>query len=185
MKLKNLLYLFLIPAMALSLTSCDDDEKDENTSIIGTWKFERIESTSVKSNNDLLTAALKKFYSDEDLAGHIRVFEKDSLYRFTEGDEIDDVRKRPYTYENEKLTTFSQDPEDQWSETVGFKISGKIGYETESQLEEYSDKEGKLYSWTISTLERNHPEVLADLTESEIDGLRITEFTVTKKYVKQ
>lgn len=175
MKLKNLLYLFLIPAMALSLTSCDDDDDIE-----GTWKYEGVEGVAVKTSDDSLTVAITKYLMDTGKdSEHTLVFDEKTM-TIAYGKEVDGTYN--YSFKDNKLTI-------SWgtySNTISFRVSGNTAILTESSLGEFiDDEDGEIDEWEIGYLMQRYPETLAHLEDIDLQTLKITEASVYKKYTKQ
>lgn len=70
MKLRNLFYFFLIPALTLALVACDDDDDNNNSvDIVGTWTFEKFIEPNARTSNQALTEAIKQHIQDSVING--------------------------------------------------------------------------------------------------------------------
>lgn len=175
MKLKNLLYLFLIPALALSFTSCDDDDDD----ITGTWKYEGVEKYSVKTNDDSLTVAIQRYMEDYDIAGdsdHKLVFDDKTLNIYY-GEEIDQTYD--YKFKDGQLTTYYKN----MSATSNFNVSGNTALLTDDYLS-YFYEDG-IDEYEIEMMMHLYPETLEHLEDADWTKLKVTEVIAYQKYVKQ
>lgn len=102
----SLLLLSTIMSVCL-ISSCSDDDDDDNkvnNSIVGTWKFDKVVSTDVKTNSGENDTKVKTYISEgitDDLTGTIWTFKEDGT--MIEKYDSEDKNGK-YTFSNGKLT---------------------------------------------------------------------------------
>ena len=111
MKLKKFLSLLMVAALCVGFTACggDDDEDTVPSSVVGTWKFDRLDydiKSSVPSMENLFKEAFDS--GDYDVVSHTIVFKEDNTFTTTEGSDVDNGT---YTYSNGVLTLAHEDGE--------------------------------------------------------------------------
>ena len=199
MKLRNLLYVFLIPALTLSLVACDDDE-EVDTSIIGTWDFEKIDGPYVNSSHPALTEAvsqsIKTKYVDpwfEKRTGYIAQynFTRDSIFRmsFCTQWSVDEreysLSTGSYTFENDTVRFCITYPKYEPLDTVAVGIRPQNGVFKLPITNISYVYEGKITKRDYNNYCFWYPEImkpLANLTNEEIEKLEVHKVDVYMVY---
>lgn len=190
MKLKNLFYFFLIPALTISLVACDSDD-EVDTSIIGTWDLEKIDGPYVSSSHPALTQAVSQSIKDKLIdpwfkrrTGYIAQynFTQDSIFRMSFCLQLSvDEREYSlytglYTFKNDTVRYCITYPKPESLDTAAIAIRPQNGvfrfsfdYLTDVYVKKLSKRDYENYCIM-------YPEImkpLANLTDEEIGKLEV------------
>jgi hypothetical protein len=115
-KLNILLVLFATLALSLSVISCskdkddkdNNDDKKKNESIIGTWKYTKVEAGEIKTNSSANDAIIKDYIVENrlkpDFQGSVFKFKEDgTVDRIDEGED-NPLYTIPYSFSDGILT---------------------------------------------------------------------------------
>lgn len=100
MKLRNLLFIVVIVSFVFS--SCN---RDNATSIVGTWKYDRVEVANNLALTGLLNGFIQERLGDSDITA---IFREDGTYTIAEEGEIN---SGTWSLENRKLIVDGQEIE--------------------------------------------------------------------------
>ena len=199
MQLKNLFYLFLIPALTISLVACDSDD-DIDTSIIGTWDLEKIDGPYVSSSHPALAEAvsqiIKEKYVDpwfERRTGYIAQynFTEDSIFRMAfctqwSADEREySLYTGSYTFRNDTVQYCITYPKSESLDTLHLGIHPQNGIFKLPITNISYVHEGKISKRNYENYCFWYPEImkpLANLTNEEIEKLEVYKVDVYMVY---
>lgn len=175
MKLKDLLFLFLISILSLSFSSCDDDDE----SIEGSWEYRGVYGVEVSTSHPALTRAIE--WDLEDYAtdySHTLIFDGQRMSKMY-GRELDYSVRYNYRWDGELILYF-----DRYTQSVGFDIDRDLALMDESYFSDYASSSGYIYEDVIYDLMYKYPSLRGELGGVDPYSLRVNDVVVIKKYQK-